>query len=398
MLAACIAAGATLALPSPATAAEGLGLRGAARYVVSADGSPVRVTQEVTATNQSPSTATLYYYWSELYIWLPTKVNGLRASSNGAALGVRVVRRNGYDYAMVTLPSRLLYGQSRTVTISYEIPGSPPRSADLSRVGKGYASLPVAAEGDAGAATITVESPEAMTVDIGVTGATSTTSGRTRITTITGGRPTGIAARIALRDPSKKLTKDVSVDGRTFVVEAWPGDREWLSFVSSTLPKAIPALEKVSGERLPLTRTFITEDASVGVYGWDGLYSGSQGTATIRISERTETWLLAHELAHAWSNSGSAAERWISEGLASAMTTRAMAIMGTKDLNHKRVNATQSGAFPLLEWEHGDARSLVPDTYGYPGLVACDERTARRRSGRRGAQAHRPDHRSRNRL
>ena len=85
MLAACIAAGATLALPSPATAAEGLGLRGAARYVVSADGSPVRVTQEVTATNQSPSTATLYYYWSELYIWLPTKVNGLRASSNGPA-------------------------------------------------------------------------------------------------------------------------------------------------------------------------------------------------------------------------------------------------------------------------------------------------------------------------
>ena len=63
---------------------------------------------------------------------------------------IHKTQRNGYDYAVVTLPSRLLYGQSRTVTISYEIPGSPPRSADLSRVGKGYASLPVAAEGDAG--------------------------------------------------------------------------------------------------------------------------------------------------------------------------------------------------------------------------------------------------------
>jgi len=101
------------------------------------DGSPVEVTTTITFTNVQPSTATTYYYGSEYALWLPTGVKGLRATSNGAPVSVSTSTQQGFDYANLAFPSRLLYGQSRTIEVRYTIPGGTFRSKDAARVGPG---------------------------------------------------------------------------------------------------------------------------------------------------------------------------------------------------------------------------------------------------------------------
>lgn len=138
--------------------------RAIARYVIFDDGRPVQCPRRSRRRTPPPSTATSYYYRDELWIWLPTKASGLRATAGSTTLRVREATDAGYQYAVVTLPRRLLYGQTSTVKLSYLIAGSPPRSKDPARVGDGYAALPVASEGDAGGARIEIVSPSSMEI------------------------------------------------------------------------------------------------------------------------------------------------------------------------------------------------------------------------------------------
>ncbi|GAA1757806.1 hypothetical protein [Nostocoides vanveenii] len=161
LAAALVGAGIAVA-PTAAYAQEGIHVTGTAHYDVRDDGSPVEVTTTITFTNVQPSTATTYYYGSEYALWLPTGVKGLRATSNGAPVSVSTSTQQGFDYANLAFPSRLLYGQSRTIEVRYTIPGGTFRSKDAARVGPGFASFEVYSPGDAGAATIATTAPRWM--------------------------------------------------------------------------------------------------------------------------------------------------------------------------------------------------------------------------------------------
>lgn len=52
---------------------------------------------------------------------------------------------------------------------------------------------------------------------------------------------------MSLRDAERSLDKTIRVGESTFTVVAWPGDRG-LGFVTTTIPKAIPQLEKLTGQ------------------------------------------------------------------------------------------------------------------------------------------------------
>ncbi|GAB3446608.1 hypothetical protein GCM10027517_29070 [Phycicoccus ginsengisoli] len=352
--------GTTALAPSPALAGGGLGESGTTRYVVSDDGSPVKVTQTVTVTNEQPSTATRYFYWTGYGVWLPTDVRSLAAVSGGSSIPVKVVRQKGQSYADLTFPSQLRYGQTRTVTLTYTIPGSPIRSSRPGRVGKGYAAFDVFSPGDAGRATIEVVSPRWMTLDLGVDH-TEAVTGDTRVATIRGGGPEGLSTLLSLRDPSQSVTRKVTVGPYAFSLQAFPGDTRWASYVAGRLPASVTTLERLTGQPWPNRSTTVTEDFSGQVYGWDGSYE----RGTIDVSEALDPALLAHELAHAWASYDNLDDRWLTEGLAQELATETTAATGQKDTSHPAVSPTQQGALPLAEWQ-GSSRAGSAEEYAYP--------------------------------
>lgn len=347
--------------PAAAYAQEGIRITGTAHYDVRDDGSPVEVTTTITFTNVQPSTATTYYYWSDYSLWLPTGVKGLRASSNGAPVMVTTKTDRGFDYANLAFPTRLLYGQSRTIEVTYTIPGGTFRSKDSARVGPGFASFEVYSPGDTGAATIDITAPRWMALTLNAS-YDSTEDGDLRTSTFRGGGDSGLWARMALRDESQKTTKTVTIGSDSFTIEAFPGDKAWLAHIAKALPGAVPALVKEAGAPWPDGKVTIQEDATNNVNGYDGRYNGG----TITISERLEPALLYHELAHAWANYDHLQGRWLVEGLAGALTTRAAKALGTKDEGHLPVARKASNAFALADWPTGSRESTPNEAYGYP--------------------------------
>jgi hypothetical protein len=351
----------TVVTAGPAHADQDLLQKGSSRYVVSDTGAPVKVAQEVTLTNRRPSTATHYFFLEGYPLWLPSGATDLRATSRGSSIPVSLVKRDGLDFAAVSFPTPLRYGQSRTFTVTYTITGSPPRSSRPGRVGRGYAALDVFSPGDTGQATVEVVSPRWMTLDLGVD-YTEKAVGDNRVATVSGGGPHGLWSMLSLRDPSQVAKRSVSVDDHTFSVVGFPGDTKWSAFIAQQLPPTVRELERLTGQQWPSATTTITEDFSRQVYGWDGAYE----KGAIDVSESLDPTLLAHELAHAWANFDHLEDRWLVEGLAQELTTQAMAGLKGKDATHQRVTPTQKGAFPLAGWEATDGAAGKAEAYGYP--------------------------------
>lgn len=275
-----VAAVGLVATASAANAEGGLAEKGKAKYVVPGDGKPITVTQTMTVTNQSPSTATRYFFWTGYPLWLPNGGTNLKATSGGSPISVRLKTIEGQKYADVTFPKRLQYGQTRTFTLTYTVPGAPPRSASPGRVGKGFAAIDVFSPGDAGEATIEIVAPRAMTVNLSERYA-ETNSGDNRVSTLSGGGSDGLWSLLSLRDSSQTLKKEVKVGNRTFNLAAFPGDTAWVAHITKNLPPTLQELEKLAGQKWPTPTTSISEDFSRQVYGWDGTYK----RGSINVSE-----------------------------------------------------------------------------------------------------------------
>jgi hypothetical protein len=334
---------------------------GLARYVVSDDGRPVQVEQVVVVTNQKPPTATRSFYRTRYSLWLPDGGSNVTATSGGSSLPVSVTEHEGEQFADISFRSRLAYGQSRTIRVTYAIKGAPPRSKARGRVGKGYAAFDVYSPGDAGRAVIEVVAPRSMETDLGLPTEHSD-DGDTRTTVAKGGGPFGLWGGASLRDPSLAAKSTVTVGSDSFEVVAFAGDTAWAHHIATRLPATIRALEKVAGQKWPSQQTTITEDLSGEVYGWAGSYDKGD----IRVSEDLDPALLAHELSHAFASYDNLAERWLTEGLAQEMATEISAATKVPDRPHPSVRPGQDGAFPLADWPAGFGVATRAEAYGYP--------------------------------
>jgi hypothetical protein len=361
LTAALVGAGSVAVTATPAQADEGLAESGVARYVVSEQGTPVQVEQVLALTNQRPPTASRSYYSTGYSLWLPDGGSQVEATSNGSRLSVSVRKVHGEQFADITFPSRLSYGQSRTIRVTYAIKGAPPRAKARGRVGKGYAAFDVYSPGDAGRAVIEVVAPRSMETDLGLP-AEHSDDGDTRTTVAKGGGPFGLWGGASLRDPDQAARSTVTVGSDTFDVVGFPGDSAWSKHIATRLPATIRALEKVAGQKWPSQQTTITEDLSGEVYGWAGSYDKGD----IRVSEALDPALLAHELSHAFASYDNLAERWLTEGLAQEMATEISAATKVPDRPHPTVRAGQDGTFPLADWPGGFGVATAAEAYGYP--------------------------------
>lgn len=368
-LAATLAAAVLLVLGAPAALAqEGLAVSSESTYTLDPDRKVVRGEIRVTLTNQTPDRGSTFFYWIDYSVPIPKGSRNVRATSQGAALAVRLETSSypSESEAVVTFPSRLLYRQSRTFTLSFDIVGEPPRSTNLTRVGPGFASFTVIGPGDPGSMTVTIKAPLAYAVDTSSDAFTERTDKDWRTLTATeavAGR--WFWAMVSARDPDQIDETPLVIGDNAIFLESYPGDTAWSSFVDKAMTKGLPVLERLTGTPWPGELKRIREDSSVRLHGLGGYFDPSDDE--IVIGEDLDVALLYHELTHAWANGSTFDQRWMYEGLAEMLSQRAVAATGGKADRTPTISRTAPHNQPLGQWKElfgGDSGD--PDSYGYP--------------------------------
>lgn len=366
-----VVAAASVALAAPAAQAdEGFDIESTSRYVLKAKDEVVRVSMTITVRNEKPSYRTgnyiQYFYLPSITIPISAEAAKLTATSDGATLSVTEEATKDPSTALATIdfPSNLLYGQSRTITVSFDLKGEKPRSKNYTRVGPGYATFPVFGSGDAGQSTVEVVLPSSMSFDATTDSFSEGEGGDTITYTATGTADSGFWAIVSARDLNIGRTKTVQLGGQDVEVLAFSDDKRWLRFVTSRMTKGVPLLEKLVGTPWPGGLTKVREDLAANVRGYDGWFDSSLDT--IVIGERLDKELLFHELLHAWASSSKIEERWIYEGIADYLAAEAVREQGGKPVKRKPVTPTSKGAVPLNSWDDAVNRLQPTDSFGYP--------------------------------
>lgn len=365
-------AAATVALAAPAAHADdGIDVDSTSRYVLQAKEEVVRATMTMTVRNERPSYRTgnyiQYFYLPSITIPVPVEAAQLTVVSNGSPLSVTREPTKDPSTALATIrfPSNLLYGQSRTVTVSFVLEGEKPRSKNHTRVGPGYATFAVYGSGDAGQNTVQVVLPASMSFDA-TTDAFDDGKGSKAVTyTATADTgDSGFWAVVSARDLDIARTRTVQLGDQDVEVLAFSDDKRWLRFVASHMTSGVPVLAELVGTPWPGGLTTVREDLSVNVRGYDGWFDSSENS--IVIGEKLDLELLYHELLHAWASSSSFEERWLYEGIAQYLAAQAVATQGGEPARRKPASATSKQAVPLNTWGDAGGRAQPTDGYGYP--------------------------------
>jgi hypothetical protein len=338
-------AAATVALAAPAAHADdGFDVDSTSRYVLQAKDKVVRATMTMTVRNDRPSyrvgSYIHYFYLPSITIPVPVDAAQLTAVSNGAPLPVTREPTKDPSTAVATIdfPSNLLYGQSRSITVSFVLEGEEPRSKNQTRVGPGYATFAVYGRGDPGQNTVQVVLPASMDFDATTDAfdeGKSSKNGKTvtyTATADTGGY--GFWAVVSARDLDVARTRTVQLGDQDVDVQAFSDDKAWLRFVTSRMTSGVPVLEELVGTPWPGGLTTVREDLSVNVRGYDGWFDSSEDS--IAIGEGLDKELLYHELLHAWASSTAFDERWLYEGIAEYLSARAVRSRATSPLAGSR--------------------------------------------------------------
>ena len=351
----------------PALADDGLSTGGSSRYVLDPKATTVKATVTIDVRNTTPSRGGYFYYYDGFTVPVPAGATKVRARSGGSNLSVSLKPSDDPStrLARISFPN-LLYGRSRTITLTFEVPGEKPRSKDSTRVGPGYASFAVYGVGDSGRNTVEVVAPTSMTFDATSDDFTAKEKGATTIhtstTTSDGG---GSWAVVSLRDPKRTDERTVEVNGVSVKLDGFQDDPSWSRFVAGQVTTGIPALEKLVGAPWPGGLERIREDASPTLRGYDGWFDATDDE--IVIGEQLDADLVLHELSHAWVSSDRFDQRWISEGLAQVLAERAVKATGGTPATHAKVSRGSRDAVALNSWGgSASERSETVDAYAYP--------------------------------
>jgi hypothetical protein len=312
--------GAGLTVPAPAAAANGYQMSATTAYVMNPDAGRLEVTISVTFKNTTPDKGSTYYYYDTVTLAFEHTATALKATtdSGGASISRLDALNPYYDRYRVRLTSPILYGVTRRVTVTYQVPSGAPRSDSPVRVGRAYANYCVIANGvDSASVSVSVPDRFVMATTDGSSSLTSSTEGgRIVFRSGTLSNPGGFWSCLSGADAASFTTTTItSASGRQIVLQSWPEDTAWRDQVSGELTQAVAALEQLIGRVLPGSGPItVREVGEAGLGGYAGGFDYLTNQA--QISERIDPGLVAHELAHAWFNRGLFRETWLSEGSA----------------------------------------------------------------------------------
>lgn len=377
-----LAAVAVLLGASPAAADEGLRVTSTSRYVLDPEALTVSATLTMTLRNTMPNEPTgdggyRYFFFDSLGLPLPSQAQDVQASSSGRPL--RVVDRPvegdpGFAMFEVQFPE-LRYETSRAIEMTFTLTGQPPRSEDPTRIGPGYATFDVFSPGDPGASTVEVVVPSGLEVDstaesfIESDGA----DGMTVYTSQANNLSPGFSATMSVRGDDVGEEREVSVGGVSLVLVPYPNDPQWADFIEDRADVGLPVMMELLGQEWPGDIDRIREDSGSSVRGFEGWYSTRD--REIVLGEGLEDGILFHELAHAWVNTSSVEDRWLSEGLAEIVAEETAARTDGSFVVPSAVRSDAEAAVPLQTWKSSPGfRSTEVDDWAYPASYQVVDR------------------------
>ena len=308
-----------LATPQVALANNGMTETGTTTYEVVPSKAVIKVTVQVSIYNGSPSqvkpNGVYYYYWNKTAIGVEKQAGAVSVASDaGPVYQAEKSLDRSYRYLELTYPN-VYYGQTRVVTATYTIPAAPHAAGGF-RAGKAYASLCAMGNGLDGG-TVSVVIPNGFTFHNDAGGNMSpgrVSAGKQAYTSGSLAAPYKFWTCVDARQEASLVHTPVTAGSQTFDIQAWPEDPAWSTSVGADITTDVPALEALTGLKMPGGTVAILEagDQQLGEYG--GLYNSA--TSTAQIPETIQKDTVAHELSHIWFNRNLFADKWMSEGLA----------------------------------------------------------------------------------
>ncbi len=361
-----------------AHADNGLAVTSTTTYAIDADSGVVRVVVEMSLRNTIPDEQkdgyTLQRYFSGFSLPAPVGATNPAAVSRNVPLAVtEVIVPNNTNFFVydISFASRLLSGQTLTISVTYDITGHPPRSDNPSRVNSAYAAFQAFGIGDDGKVTVRVLVPPGFTSDtLGDEATVTTEGGNTVYTAADIDNPDEFGLFVSARKDDALIESRVTTDaGAEFRVRSWPGDTEWQEFVTSQIQDGVPVLSDLIGQPWPIDEEVEVREAYTPyLYGYAGWFSASRNE--LEIGENLDADVVMHELSHAWFNNEWFTERWLSEGFAQVYAANAVAVLGGSQVDPQAVDAADPGQVSLNAWgdpnftQSSDEAGAI-EKYGY---------------------------------
>lgn len=342
-----------------AHADNGLSVTSTTTYAIDATSGVVHVLVEMSLRNTIPDEQkdgyTIQRYFAGFSLPAPVgATNPVAVSANGGHLTVTAVSvPNNTDFFLydIAFASRLLFGQTRRITVTYDITGHPPRSDNPSRVNSAYAAFNAFGIGDDGRVTVRIVVPPGFTSDtFGDDAAVTSEDGNTVYTASDIDNPDEFGIFVSARKDEALIESKVSTDsGAEFRVRSWPGDTEWQRFVIARIKSGVPVLSDLIGQPWPIDEEVEVREAYTPyLYGYAGWFSASRNE--LEIGENLNPEVVLHELSHAWFNNGWFTERWLSEGFAQLYADDAVAVLGGAHVDPRPVESADPGRISLNAW------------------------------------------------
>jgi hypothetical protein len=373
-------------LPAPAAAGSQLRVEADATWVLQAGDTAVRATVTFTLTNLVPDQvlddgSVRHHFFDTVRPGLPREATNVRAESDGVPLEVITVDSDPPDgdgpsqrSAVISLREPLFYQQTQTVTLRFDLPGSPPRSEGRVRINPAYATFDAHAWGDPGLASVEVRVADIYDVSTG--GATVPGVSRGEFTVF---EERGIAdpaawyLHVSARNDAALDVVEADVPDLAVTVRSWPGDTLWATRLRELAEAGLPYLrERIGLEYRPVERVAIFQARDPSLLGFAGWYLADQDR--IEMGEDVDEHVVLHELSHLWFNSRLFAERWVNEGMAEVFAADAVLGLGYEpDPRHvpRRPVWGDPARVPLNDWTFPEvAPSRDPgvrerEIYGY---------------------------------
>jgi hypothetical protein len=304
-------------------------------YDVRPDNGPVRVTWDVSVTNNDPSTVFNPTGTSQYYASYPVPVlrgaSNMSASAAGGSLGVSTDDQGDplITVAYVSMGDGLFYGESFSFTFSYEMPSA--RYENL-LVTPAYVYIPALTTGDS--TTISVVTPEDGDWQSNVEALACAESSAGEYS-CSAPDEILVGAIIEVLRPGLLDVYESTVDlpgqfPQTEIrIDYFSGDETWAEHVAGLAARVLPLYD--SWFSLAGVRAFteITERGQLEIAGYGGRAAcpPTGPTCYIELSPLLDDLGVLHEFAHLWTPIR-IEQAWIGEGLAEYLSRRAAAELG----------------------------------------------------------------------
>lgn len=361
--------------PAAPVQEDGLQTRTTSTYVVDPAAGAIRVTVDISVTNQIPNRTRggiiEQAYFSEIGVPVLTEAKDFVATKSGGGTAVVTPTDIGNPYvrsAVIELNPNLFYGQTQSLQLTYNLPNQPPRAPGLSRANDAFVTFPAFTFGDPGLGNIEIRLPERYEVEV-VRGELdqTTAEGQTILTAENLENPDAFLAFVVGSDEEKLVIEPADVEGAEVEVRAWPDDPEWAEFAAAQIGDAKPVLEELIGLPWPRDDALaVVESAGPYAYGYAGWYSESDHT--ISVGDQLDPRVMVHELSHVWFNAQLFDDRWVAEGFAEAYAARALDELDEPQDAATTPDRAGAGAVALNDWSDPfllDEASDATEAYGY---------------------------------